>query len=200
MDYNSSRKDLVLPEYGRNIHKMVDYALTIEDKEKRNKIVKSIIAIMGSMFPHLRDVNDFKHKLWDHIAIISDFKLDLESPYQLMTKEKLQEKPKRLPYNNKKLKFRHYGKTVESLVNKAVEIEDKEEREALVILIIKHMKKSFYNWNKDNITDNKVIGDIKLLSGGKLELDKDFKIPEQRDFYHKRKKVTRPDNKRYYKK
>lgn len=200
MDYNSSRKDLILPEYGRNIHKMVDYALTIEDKEKRNKIVKSIIAIMGSMFPHLRDVNDFKHKLWDHVAIISDFKLDIESPYQLMTKDKLQEKPERLPYNNTKLKIRHYGKTVEALVQKACEIEDKEEREALIVLIIKHMKKSFYNWNKDNITDNKVLLDLKILAGGKLILEDDFKLPDQKDYYNKRRKPTRPDNKRYHKK
>ncbi len=127
MDYNSNRKQLVLPEYGRNVQKMVDFALTVEDQAERNLVAKSIIAIMGNMYPHLRDVSDFRHKLWDHLAIMSDFKLDIDSPYETPTKEKLQEKPDKLPYNNQRIKYRHYGKTIEALIAKAIEIEEPKE-------------------------------------------------------------------------
>lgn len=181
MDYNSNRKHLVLPEYGRNVQKMVDFALTVEDREERNRVAKSIIAIMGNMYPHLRDVSDFRHKLWDHLAIMSDFKLDIDSPFESPTKEKLAEKPEKVPYNNQRIRYRHYGKTIESLIAKAVEIEESEEKEALILMIANHMKKSFINWNKDSVPDDKIFEDIVELSGGKLTVPEELKLREIRD-------------------
>ena len=196
MDYNSNRKHLVLPEYGRNVQKMVDFALTVEDRDERNRVAKSIIAIMGNMYPHLRDVSDFRHKLWDHLAIMSDFQLDIDSPYEAPTKEKLAEKPELLPYSNQRIKYRHYGKTVESLINKAIEIEDQKEQEALILMIANHMKKSFISWNKDSVPDDKIFQDIVELSNGKLQIPEELKLREsrERDFSQKGKKRKNPRN------
>ena len=181
MDYNSNRKYLVLPEYGRNVQKMVDFALTIEDREKRNRVAKSIIAIMGNMYPHLRDISVFRHKLWGHLAIMSDFKLDIDSPFELPTKETLAEKPGKVPYNNQKIKYRHYGKTIEHLIDKAIAIEEKGEKDALILMIANHMKKSFINWNKDSVSDEKIFQDIVELSDGKLTIPEEIKLRETRD-------------------
>jgi hypothetical protein len=204
MDYNSNRKQLVLPEYGRNVQKMVDFALTVEDREERNRVAKSIIAIMGSMYPHLRDVSDFRHKLWDHLAIMSDFKLDIDSPYEAPTKEKLMEKPDQLPYNNQRIRYRHYGKTVEALIAKAIEIEDEKEKNALVLMIANHMKKSFINWNKDSVPDDKIFQDIVELSKGKIQISEDMKLREskEKDFSQKgkKRKPHRNDNRKHHKK
>jgi hypothetical protein len=194
MDYNSSRKHLILPEYGRNIHKMVDFALTVEDKDERNRVAKSIIAIMGNMYPHLRDVSDFRHKLWDHLAIMSDFNLDIDSQYDAPTREKLAEKPERLPYSNKRIKYRHYGRTVETLIAKAIEIEDPKEKDALLLMIANHMKKSFLNWNKDSVPDEKIFKDIIELSKKQLEIPEGFRLSEvrERDYVQKSKKKKNP--------
>lgn len=204
MDYNSSRKHLVLPEYGRNVQKMVDFALTVEDKAERNHVAKSIIAIMGNMYPHLRDVSDFRHKLWDHLAIMSDFSLDIDSPYEAPTKEKLAEKPELLPYSNQKIKYRHYGRTVETLIEKAIQLEEQKEQEALILMIANHMKKSFLAWNKDSVPDEKIFKDIIELSKGKLAIPADFKLREniEKDLSQKvvkKKKINRPEHRKFNK-
>ena len=118
MEYNTQKKKLLLPEYGRNIQKMVDYLLTIEDREERTRAAKTVIDVMGNLYPHLRDVPDFRHKLWDHLAIMSEFKLDIDTPYPLPSLSKLQEKPERLPYSSNHIKYKHYGKLVEKLIDK----------------------------------------------------------------------------------
>jgi len=182
MDYNSNRKKLLLPEYGRHIQKMVDYCVTIEDKEERTRCAHSIIGNMGNMFPHLRDVNDFKHKLWDHLAIMSDFKLNIETPFDLPEKETLYERPKKLAYNNQRIKYRHYGRTIENMIEKAVEMEEGEHKEHLIMLIANNMKKSLLLWNKDFPGDERVFSDIKELSDGKLEVSDDMKIPEPKEY------------------
>ncbi|MBI9056388.1 DUF4290 domain-containing protein [Labilibaculum sp. DW002] len=199
MDYNSARKHLVLPEYGRNVQKMVDFALTVEDRDERNRVVKSIIAIMGNMYPHLRDVSDFRHKLWDHLAIMSDFALDIDSPYEAPTREKLAEKPDQLPYNNQRIRYRHYGRTIEALILKAIELEDQKEKDALILMIANHMKKSFLNWNKDSVPDEKIFKDLVEMSKGKLEIPENMRLREirEKDFIQKKKPVrknTRSDN------
>ena len=122
-DYNTSRKKLVMPEYGRNIQKMVNHILTIEDREERNKAAQTVISVMGNLNPHLRDINDFKHKLWDHLAIISDFKLDIDSPYSMPEKAVLVEKPKQIPYHMHSIKYKHYGHSIVLMIEKAVEME-----------------------------------------------------------------------------
>jgi len=204
MDYNSTREKLLLPEYGRNVQMMVDYAMKIEDRDERNKAAKTIISIMGNMYPHLRDVSDFRHKLWDHLAIMTDFKFDIDSPYELPTKEKLAEKPEVLPYNNHRIRFRHYGKIIESMVQKAIEIEDEKEQKALILMIANHMKKSFTNWNKDGVADDKIFKDIVDLSRGQLTIPENMKLREthDKDYQTKSKKRTfhKNDNRKFTKK
>ncbi len=188
MDYNSNRKKLVLPEYGRHIQKMVNHALTIEDREERKKSAQTIISIMGNMFPHLRDVSDFKHKLWDHLAIMSDFKLDIDFPYEIPSRENLYIKPDKIPYRDNKIRFRHYGGLVDELIKKAIELTDEAEKKQLTLLIAAHMKKSLYHWNRDSVTDERIFSDIKKMSLGKLMVEEGVVIPEYRDNSYRAKK------------
>ncbi len=200
MDYNSNRKHLVLPEYGRNIQKMVDYAITIEDKEERNKAAQAIIDLMGNMYTHLRDVPDFRHKLWDHLAIMSDFKLDIDSPYPLPTLEKLNEKPEPIAYNLERFRFRQYGRIIEKLIEQAIAIEDEKEQQALIMLIANHMKKSLLRWNNDNSVDQQVLKDIVKISKGKITIPEGFVIYENRNTeYRKRKNNTNKHKNQNYK-
>ena len=198
MDYNSNRKKLLLPEYGRHIQKMVDHCVTIQDKEEKTKCAHSIIGNMGNMFPHLRDVNDFKHKLWDHLAIMSDFQLGIETPFELPEKDTLYERPKKLAYNNQRIKYRHYGRTIEQMIEKAAEMEDGEHKKHLIMLIANNMKKSLLTWNKDFPGDERVFNDMKGISGGKLEIGDDIKIPEQRE-HHSNQSQNRNRKKRTFK-
>lgn len=178
MDYNSTRKRLVLPEYGRHIQNMVMHAVSIEDKQERTRCAHTIISIMGNLFPHLRDVSDFKHKLWDHLAIMSDFKLDIDYPYELPEPAILYRKPEKMPYQSEMMKYMHYGRMVEQLIEKAILLEDDTERQHLVSLIANHMKKSLMLWNKDSATDERIFNDIKRLSEGRLVVDPSLKIAE----------------------
>lgn len=170
MEYNTSLPHMIIPEYGRHIHKMIDHAVTIEDKEERNKIAGAIITVMGQLNPHLRDVTDFKHKLWDHLFIMSDFKLDVDSPYPLPTRETFQTKPDRVPYPGKKIRFKHYGRTAQDLIEKAKEYEDGEEKDVLVEQIANLMKRSYLNWNRDSVDDEVILKQLNELSEGKLKL------------------------------
>jgi len=173
MEYNTGRKKLVLPEYGRNIQRMVQLTKAEPDDEKRNKMAKSIIAIMGNMNPHLRDVADFKHKLWDHLAIIAEFDLDIESPYDTPVVENFNQKPEVVPYNTQVTKFKHYGQTIEKMVKVAVDMEEGELKEILIELIANHMKKSYLTWNKEVVADEQIFKDLKILSEGKIDLHTD---------------------------
>ncbi len=189
MEYNTSRKKLVLPEYGRNIQKMVELTKAEPDNEKRNKMAQAIIAIMGNMNPHLRDIADFKHKLWDHLAIISEFDLDINSPYAPPVIETLQEKPESVPYNNKDAKFKHYGQTIEKMVKVAIDMEDGELKEILIQLIANHMKKSYLTWNKEAVADELIFKDLKVLSGGKIDLNiEETTLTETKDILAKNKR------------
>ncbi len=159
-----------LPEYGRSIQNMVDHALTIENREERQRCANTIINIMGNMFPHLRDVPDFKHKLWDHLAIMSDFKLDIDYPFEIVRKDNLETKPEAIPYPSTRIRYRHYGRTLEVLIKKAIELPEGDEKMNLVALICNHMKKDYMAWNKDTVDDQKIADDLNELSDGKLQL------------------------------
>lgn len=172
MDYNSQRKKLPLPEYGRNIQNMVNYLSTIEDREKRNRSAQVVIDVMGNLYPYLRDVAEFKHKLWDHLAIMSEFKLDIDYPYNPPTPDILTEKPKIVPYLHNNIRYKHYGYIMESLIKKTTEFEG-EEKEFLVELLANHMKKSYLAWNKDGVDDDKIFQDLRELSRGKLNISKE---------------------------
>ena len=189
MDYNTQRKQLKLPEYGRNIQQMVNQLRSVEDREERNKMAKAIIFVMGNMNPHLRDINDFKHKLWDHLHIMSDFELDIDSHYPKPDINTIYEKPKIVPYPTNPIRFKHYGRSIEMMIAKAIEMEEGDQKNALTELIANHMKKSFLIWNKDSVSDEDIIRDMTELSNGKLTLAPDFKLNEIREMTpHKSKK------------
>lgn len=181
MDYNSNRKKLVLPEYGRHIQQMVDHALSIEDREERMHCARSVINIMGTMFPHLRDVSDFKHKLWDHLAIMAEFKLDIDYPYDVPQPSSFNQPPLRVPYQNKRIRYMQYGRIVEELIEKAISHENETEKKQLIQLIVSHMKKSLMAFNRDNATDERVFDDLKTLSGGRLQAEPQMRMPEFRE-------------------
>lgn len=182
MKYNTEEKRLILPEYGRNIQNMVDYCVSIEDREERKRCANSIINIMGNMFPHLRDVNDFKHILWDHLAIMADFKLDIDYPYEIIRKEDLYSRPPRIPYSNNRIRYRHYGKTLELMIRKATEFEEGVEKEQLIRMLANQMKKSFLAWNKESVDDAKIFKDLGELSDGAIVLDEEVhKLAESRE-------------------
>ena len=182
MKYNTEEKKLVMPEYGRNIQNMVDYCVAIEDREERKRCANTIINIMGNMFPHLRDVNDFKHILWDHLAIMADFKLDIDYPYEIVKKENLYARPPRIPYNNNRIRYRHYGKTLELMIRKATELESGVEKDQLIKLLATQMKKSFLTWNKESVDDRKIFKDLDEMSGGSIVLnEEEHKLTESRD-------------------
>ncbi|TWV15711.1 DUF4290 domain-containing protein [Bacteroidaceae bacterium HV4-6-C5C] len=170
MQYNTQQKRMPLPEYGRSIQNMVDHALTIEDRAARQRCASTIINIMGNMFPHLRDVPDFKHKLWDHLAIMSDFELDIDYPYEVIRKDNLNTRPEPIAYPNTNIRYRHYGRTLEILIQKASEYPEGNEKNNLIALICNHMKKDFMTWNKDTVDDRKIAEDLADYSNGKLQM------------------------------
>ena len=181
MEYNTQRKKMELPEYGRSIQNMVDHALTIEDREERQRCANTIVNIMGGMFPHLRDVPDFKHKLWDHLAIMADFKLDIDYPFEIVKKEDLVVKPEKLAYPNADFRYRHYGRFLEGMVKKVVEIEDEEEKKQLINLLAIQMKKDLNNWNKEGIEDQKIVDDLREYSNGAIDLKvEDLRLGDSR--------------------
>ena len=195
MKYNTEEKRLALPEYGRNIQNMVDYCITIADREERKRCANTIINVMGNLFPHLRDVNDFKHILWDHLAIMSDFKLDIDYPYEIVKKENLNTRPPRIPYSNSRFHYRHYGKTLELMIQKATIYPDGPEKDQLIKLLATQMKKSFLTWNKDTVDDRKIFKDLDELSDGKIILDEEeHKLLESRDLIARTNSNTNKKN------
>ena len=170
LEYNSERKPLIIPEYGRYLHVLIDQATGIEDRVERNKAAKYIISVMGNLNPHLRDVPDFQHKLWDQIFIMSDFKLDVDSPYPIPSREVLKMKPDPLNYPQNFPKYRFYGNNIKYMIDVANKWEDGELKSALCKVIATHMKKSYLSWNKDTVTDAVIFEHLLELSGGKINL------------------------------
>jgi len=188
-DYNTTRKHLVLPEYGRNVQKMVDHIRSVEDRDERNRLAKALINVMGNLNPHLRDIADFKHKLWDHLAIMSQFELDIDSPYETPTPGKLRSKPRVVKYPQSRIRYKHYGKAIQMMIDKALEMENEEERKILIVLIANHMKKQYLTWNKDAVQDQVIFNDLKELSNGQIVLtEDDLKLAEAKDILSKNRK------------
>jgi len=182
MEYPTLQGKLIMPEYGRNIQQMVAYALTIENREERTRCVQTIINIMGNLFPYLRDVNDFKHKLWDHVAIMSDFKLDIDYPYDVLKQENLYSKPEPIPYKNSRIRYMHYGRNLEEMIERVSNYPDSETKNELIRLIANQMKKCFMTWNKEVVDDKKIFDDLRELSKGKLDISGDFlKLVEKKE-------------------
>ncbi len=173
LEYNSDRNKLVIPEYGRHVQKMVEHCLEEKDKNKRTQIAHTIVSVMGNMNSNHRDANDFQQKLWDQLFIISDFKLDIDSPYPVPDKEEIFKKPEPLEYPQNHPKYRFYGNNISLMIDEAIKVEDGKLKEALVYNIANHMKKCFLNWNRDSVKDTVIFKHLKELSDGKLTLKTD---------------------------
>ncbi|MFL2593613.1 MAG: DUF4290 domain-containing protein [Flavobacteriaceae bacterium] len=170
LEYNTVREDLIIPEYGRHIQKMINYASSRETKEERNKLANAIISVMGNLQPHLRDVADFQHKLWDQLFIMSDFKLDADSPFEQPSKEILNAKPEPLNYPQNFPKYRFYGNNIKIMIDEAVKWDSGEMKDALVLTIANHMKKCFLNWNKDSVKDQVIFDHLYELSETNIDI------------------------------
>lgn len=175
-DYNTTRKKLILAEYGRNVQNMVKYIVDLPTKEERNRYAQVVIDLMGFLNPHLRDVADFKHKLWDHLHIISDFKIDVDSPYPKPAEDAIRFKPAPLSYPQHRIKYKHYGKTVELMITKAKAIEDPEKKQIMIQSIANFMKMAYVTWNKDSVADETIIKDLSEMSNGALQLEENVNL------------------------
>jgi len=170
-----------LPEYGRNVLKMIEHIKTIKDPEERNRAARSIIQIMSNLNPNLREVTDYKHKLWDHLMIIADFDLNVDSPYPAPDRTKLDAKPNQVPYHNGEITYAHYGRIVPALIEAASVMDDGEEKEYLTVLILNQMKKDYVTWNKATVADELIIRDLSAISGGRLKAPENFRMPDIRE-------------------
>ena len=206
LEYNTVREELIIPEYGRHIQKMINYASSRESKEERNKLANSIISVMGNLQPHLRDVPDFQHKLWDQLFIMSDFKLDADSPFEKPSKEVLNAKPEPLSYPQSFPKYRFYGNNIKIMIDEAVKWDASEMKEALVLTIANHMKKCFLNWNKDSVKDQVIFDHLYELSETKIDirdskevlLDSALLLRSKKRFFNKKfPKKNNKNRKRY---
>jgi hypothetical protein len=175
MEYNTEREQLIIPEYGRHVQKMINHATTLSDKVEQQKCVDAIIAFMGQMNPHLRDVKEFTHKLWDHLHIMSDFKLDIESPYTKPEIAKLEERPEKMTYPGNKIRFSYYGNTIETMIATAIKM-DADKKEIMTGMIANQMKKSYILFNASSVDNNMIRLHLKQMSNNQLTLADDFEF------------------------
>lgn len=168
--YNTQRKRLPMPEYGRSIQNLVDYTLTVEDRAKRQRCAEAIIQLMGNMFPQWRDVPDYNHKLWDHLALMSGYQLDIDYPVEIVRAETAQEKPHHLSYQKHAIRFRHYGNTLEKFIKCLADYPEGKEKEQLVSLVANHMKRSMIQWNPTIASDKKVVNDLAEMTHGAVQV------------------------------
>ena len=196
MEYNTRQRSLPLPEYGRSVQQMVDHALTITSREERQRCAHTIVSIMGSMFPHLRDAYDSDRQLWDHLAIMADFRLDIDYPVEVVRREDLEVRPQPLARCNSHIRFRHYGRLIQDAIEAACAFPEGPDRKRLLNLIVNHMKKDYLNWNKDGVENRKILDDLYELSDGRLRLSPDdVRLGEPRPFFP-RKRAANADNRR----
>jgi hypothetical protein len=168
MEYNTTRSKMLMPEYGRNVQKMVEYLVTVDDREKRLKQAEVIIELMGTLNPHLKTIEDYKHKLWDHLFQMTDFNLDVDAPYPCPTPEMIYKKPERLPYPQEKFPHRHLGKNIQGLLSRAMAEENEETRQGLTQAIGYYMKLAYANWHKEPVHDDMIKNELAEITGGKL--------------------------------
>lgn len=176
MEYNTKRDLLTIPEYGRNIQKMIGYCISIDEREKRNFIAQSIVRVMGQMNSQNAKTHDFEQKLWDHLHIISGFNLDIDSPYPMPGKDEVAKKPEKIEYRRKSMRFPHYGENIEKIITAITEMEDGDKKDAFVLAVANYLKKSYLSWNRESVNDETVIKNLEELSGGKLRLAEDVQL------------------------
>ena len=200
LEYNTEREHLIIPEYGRHLQKMINYAKDLPTKEERNKVAKAIVSVMGNLQPHLRDVPDFQHKLWDQLFIMSNFELDADSPYEKPSQEELMSRPGPLKYPQNHPKYRFYGNNIKTMIDVANTWEEGELKEALIYTIANHMKKCFLNWNKDTVEDDVIFDHLRELSGGRIDLKGNEEDLSDASSLMKTKKKFSSNKKQHHKK
>ncbi len=171
MEYNTTRNKLLLPEYGRNVQNMITHAMEIADRAERNRAAQAIIEVMGQLNPHLRDVDDYRHKLWTHMFVMSDFQLDVDSPYDIPKPEDLTSKPDRVEYPKRKMRFGHYGKYTQNILENSKDISDEKEKKYLTRTMANFMKKQFLVYNNDAVENNVIANQLKELSNNELQVE-----------------------------
>lgn len=176
MDYNTQREKLKMPEYGRHVQKMIEYVAAIPDRDKRNEQIQAVVSVMGTLNPQLRDINDFKHKLWDHVQIISDFNIDIDSPYPTPTKETLSTKPNVIPLQKAPIKASHYGRNIQNMIEVIATRPDDEVKTCMIRTLACYMKQQYLIWNKDSVTEETIFNDIYKLSDGRITVPSDIHI------------------------
>lgn len=181
MEYNTARELMQIPEYGRNIQKMIEYAKTIADREERNRAANSIIKVMGQVNPYLKNNEDLTHKLWDHMFIIADFDFDVDSPFPKPLREDFETGPDRIPYPENEIAYRHYGRVIEHMIKEVASEENEEERVKMGVAVANIMKRSYLNWNRDSVEDRVIKKDLQELSGGRIVVPVEIELEDSKD-------------------
>jgi len=197
MEYNTSQEPLILHEYGRNIQKLVAQAIEIKDKEERTKFIENIIYLMGNMYPYLRDLKDFKHKLWDHLNIMSNFQLKEDSPFPVPETATFAGKPEKIPYKVKNLRYKHFGRNILDMLKYAAKLEEGEDKKILTALVANHMKKLYLTWSKDVVTDEFIYQKMNELTDGGLTVDKDLVLSASGSLVSANASKWRKENAKY---
>lgn len=196
MEYNTQRTHMIIPEYGRNVQKMIDYVITIESKEERTILARSIVEVMAQLNPQMKELTDFKHTLWDHLYIISNFRLDVDAPYPPPTPETLDVKPERISYPSNRIEFRHYGKNLERIIEEVKKMEEGPRKDTMIITIANFMKMSYLNHNRDTVSDELIMQHLESLSNGELKPGESFRLDATSDLLQKSKvperRISRP--------
>lgn len=184
MDYNTQRSKLIMPEYGRHVQKMIEYVKDIPQKEKRNQQINSVVGVMGVLNPQLRDLNDFRHKLWDHVQIIADFDIDIDSPYPTPTKETFSTAPNPIPLDKSPLKAVHYGRNIQNMIKMISEKPEGEAKDGMIMVLANYMRQQYLIWNKDTVTQEIIFRDIESLSDGKIKIPENFQLSSVQSSAH----------------
>jgi hypothetical protein len=188
MEYNTQRSKLIVPEYGRSIQKMATHLLSIEDVEKRSRMAKTIVQVMGQLHPEIKGTPDARQKLWDHLHIITNFQLDVDSPFPKPSQELLEKKPNPIPYAQENIPFRHYGKHIIRIIEAVSIMEESPEKENFTKAIANHLKKSYLSWNRESVTDEIIADHLSSLSKGQLKLSDSARLQETSDILARQRK------------
>jgi hypothetical protein len=194
MEYNTQKSKLVIAEYGRNLQQMAQDCANIEDREKRTRTAEFIVNVMAQMNPKVKESGDYRQKLWDHLHIMADFNLDVDSPYPAPPKEVLRFGKSQLGYKQGNIRYRHYGRNIELIIEKAMTFEEGPEKEALIKTIANHLKKSYLNWNRSSVDDDVILKNLGDLSSNRLQLAEDHKLSHTNEILarNKKKKFIKP--------
>jgi len=194
MEYNTQKSKLIIAEYGRNLQQMAQDCTKIEDRELRTRTAEFIVNVMAQMNPKVKESGDYRQKLWDHLHIMADFKLDIDSPYPPPSQEVLHFSHKQIKYQQGNIRYRHYGKNIELMIDKAVTYEEGPEKEALIKTIANHLKKSYLNWNRNSVDDDVILKNLADLSGSRLQLSEEHKLSHTNEILarNKKKKFIKP--------